>query len=51
MTIGMMLYQDFFLYVYLILFWVYYRPLYLPTLSIALLFNLYSLWQIRRHEK
>jgi len=50
MTIGMVLHQNFFFYVYLILSWVYYRPFFLPTLSIAILFNLYSLWQIRQRR-
>jgi hypothetical protein len=51
MTIGVMLYQDFFFYVYLILSYTYARRFFLPILGVAILFNLYALWRIRRRKK
>ena len=51
MTVGTMLYQDFFFYVYLILAYTYARPFFLPVLGLTLVFNLFALWRIRRRKR
>lgn len=51
MTWGMLFYQDIFFYIYLILAWFYYRPLFLPTVTVAILFNLLAIWRIRRRRR
>jgi hypothetical protein len=49
-TPGILLYQDFFFYVYLILAYTYARHFFLPILGVAVLFNLYAIWRIRRRR-